>query len=165
MAIGKSSGLPPHRQADHRPGRPTGTGGRSDRHARARNGDGDVEANRILVADDDDDFREIVIEILAMAGWRTLQAATGLAALDMVAREQPDIIMLDQRMPGLCGDEVIRHLRARNHRMPIVLVTAASDVAELARSLDLEFYLQKPVGIAQLESVLRTALARGGGRD
>ena len=164
MATGKSWELPPHHEADHRPGCGTGTGGSRagprDRDGRAEDGD-DRAAMRILVVDDDDDFREIVVEILARAGWSTLQAATGQVALDMVAREQPDIIMLDQRMPGLCGDEVIRRLRASDHRLPIVLVTAANDVAEIARSLDVEFYVQKPVGVAQLEGILREAVTRG----
>lgn len=120
---------------------------------------------RILVVDDDDDFREIVVEILAMAGWQPLQAATGQEALDLVAREQPDLIVLDQRMPGLCGDEVIRRLRACHPGLPVVLVTAAKDVAQIARSVNVRFYLQKPIGIAELKSMIAQAMARGPGAE
>lgn len=116
------------------------------------------ERPRILVADDDDDFREIVVEILAMAGWQPLQATSGQQALDMVTREQPDVLLIDQRMPGLRGDQVIGRLRANNQHLPIVLVTAAKNVDEIARALGIRFYLQKPVGLAQLKATIRQAM-------
>lgn len=139
-----------------------GDGARSPGHDGAGSGTARAavgqERRRILVADDDDDFREIVVEILAMAGWQPLQATSGQQALDMVAREQPDVLLIDQRMPGLRGDQVIGHLRANNQHLPIVLVTAAKNVDEIARALGIRFYLQKPVGLAQLKATIRQAM-------
>lgn len=80
----------------------------------------------ILVVDDDDDFREALVEVLSSAGYPVAQAANGEEALLKVAEEIPGIILLDLKMPGIDGWGVMERLRAepRSAAIPILVLSA-----------------------------------------
>lgn len=93
----------------------------------------------ILVVDDASDIRDVLARLLRLAGYKSLTAEGGEAALASVAAEGPDLIVLDLMMPDMSGLEVLRRLRAdpRYSRLPVVMFTAVGDraVAEEARRL------------------------------
>ena len=66
----------------------------------------------VLVADDDEMFRELVTEILTQGGYAVVRAEDGQAALDALRQSSVDLLLADLRMPGLDGLEVLRQLRA-----------------------------------------------------
>jgi len=117
----------------------------------------------VLVADDNDDSREIVETMLTTSGYATATATDGEEAIARVWEIVPDLIVLDVMMPKLDGLEVCRRLRADSMLpfIPIVLVTAKSGIQDVVDGLEAgaDDYLTKPVEhaalIARVQSMLR----------
>jgi DNA-binding response OmpR family regulator len=110
-----------------------------------------ASALHLLVVDDERDFRESLIALLDIEGFQVSEAADGrdaLAALDRGLR--PDLVLLDQRMPGLTGSQTLQALRARGLGMPVILVSAASDGAEIAARDRFDAFVPKPFSPEQL---------------
>ncbi|HZS90192.1 MAG TPA: response regulator transcription factor [Chloroflexota bacterium] len=106
---------------------------------------------RILVVDDDPHIRQMLAYALADEGYQVDEAADGRAALEMVSRRRPDVILLDMKMPGMDGWEFARLYRERHgHQIPIVVLTAAPDVARRAADIDAEGYVSKPFDLQVL---------------
>lgn len=110
----------------------------------------------IVIAEDDDDIRAILAEVLEGEGYRVLDAADGAAALDLVERAQPDLLLTDNMMPYLRGTDLIAHIYAhRGHTLPIILLSAVppGPVPAPAR------FLAKPFDLTQLLGLVRSLLA------
>jgi len=118
-------------------------------------------ALRIIVADDDDDFRALAVEALAFGfpGARIEAAADGEAALAACDRETPSLAVIDLDMPGLNGVELTAALRA-NYNMPIVVVTASGGAPDwhLLSSLGADGFLVKPIDPFALVALARKAI-------
>ena len=119
----------------------------------------------ILIIDDDDALRESLAETLIDLGHRSVQAATGRAALDIAAREQIDAVLLDLRMPGTEGLEILRRLRAdRIGAPPVAILTAYATSANTIEAMRLGAFdhLAKPIGrddlIALISRMLRSRI-------
>jgi two-component system, OmpR family, response regulator ChvI len=83
---------------------------------------------RILVVDDDEEFRQSLAYSLMDHGFDAVACASGLAALEHVGTgESPDLILLDWRMPGMNGLEVLRELRHRGTMTPVIFLTGLAD--------------------------------------
>ncbi|EBW1603941.1 DNA-binding response regulator, partial [Salmonella enterica subsp. enterica serovar Kottbus] len=91
--------------------------------------------NRILVADDDPNIREVICFALTKAGFETMAATDGRAALTMAQEKRPDLIVLDVGMPEMDGLEVCRELR-KTSDTPILFLSARDE--EIDRVLGLE---------------------------
>jgi signal transduction histidine kinase/DNA-binding response OmpR family regulator len=92
---------------------------------------------RILVVEDDEEQRQLVLAILRSRGWRVREAANGRLALDAIAAELPDVILLDLMMPEMDGFELVAALQAKAawREIPVVVVTALDLTAEDRRRL------------------------------
>jgi len=86
----------------------------------------------VLVVEDDDDTREMMVRTLANDGWTVREAANGRVALERVNEAVPDLILLDLMMPEMDGFEFIAHLRENEawHSIPVVVLTAKDITAE-----------------------------------
>ncbi len=123
-------------------------------------------APRVLVADDDPQMRRLVRSVLEREGIQVTEAADGLDALDLLAKQPCDLIVLDLTMPRLDGLGVLEELGAQvaTAQIPVIVLTALGDEGE-ARALDLgaHDYLTKPVRptalTARVKAVLRRAKA------
>jgi class 3 adenylate cyclase len=117
---------------------------------------------RILVVDDNEINRDILITRLEQHGYELLQAADGEEALTSASRHVPDLILLDVEMPKLDGFEVCRRLKkdAGLPFIPIILVTARADSRDVVAGLDAgaDEYLTKPVDQAALVARVRSML-------
>lgn len=106
------------------------------------------KAPRVLVVEDDDDSRGIVVTVLSLEGYRTLEATDGRAAVALARRERPDLIIMDFAMPGLDGWEAMRRLKAdpNSADIPIIALTAFAmrGDEERARKAGCDAYLSKP---------------------
>jgi|RhiMetdeSRZDD1v2_1073273.scaffolds.fasta_scaffold174818_3 two-component system, OmpR family, response regulator MprA len=122
---------------------------------------------RILVVDDEADLAAILANRLRHAGYEVTIASDGLAALEAIGRERPDLAVLDVQMPRLDGLETLRRLRASEAagRMPVIVMTANAEPADRARALasGADECLAKPFETAELLARVRGLL--GAGRD
>ena len=112
-------------------------------------------AGGILVVDDDPDLREFLRLMLTSMGFEVTSAANGQEALDDMEGHDPDLILLDMKMPVMNGWEFCRALEGRDSRPPIVVLTAAPDPAGRAAEVHAEGWLGKPFEYADLEAIVR----------
>jgi CheY-like chemotaxis protein len=115
----------------------------------------------ILVVDDDEAIRTVVSLVLSDEGYEVLTAEDGRAALARLATVQPDLILLDMRMPIMDGWELARAYRAapRPHAS-IVVLTAAHDAASRAAQIDAAGYLAKPFALEDLLTIVHKHLSK-----
>lgn len=125
-----------------------------------------LQGKLALVVDDDPDLREFVRGILERAGCRVEIAVDGAAALAAIAREIPDVVLLDIRMPRISGDEVLDLLARIERHPPVIVMTAAKRARDRALHHRNPYYLPKPFDPALLIATVETALeAPGEGAD
>jgi DNA-binding response OmpR family regulator len=121
---------------------------------------------KVLVADDDRDLRDLVGFTLTQAGYLVIKAADGTGALQSVADEAPDLVILDINMPGASGFQVCQTIR-RDSRVPIMMLTVRGEEEDLVRALELgaDDYLTKPFSprtlLARAKALLRRAGTEG----
>ena len=85
--------------------------------------------SRILIAEDEQDIRQLLVDYLQQSGYTTVAVDNGNDALSQARTEQPDLVLLDVMMPGLDGLEVCRQLREVSH-VPVIFITARHDEVE-----------------------------------
>lgn len=119
----------------------------------------------ILVADDSLASRELLREVLEAAGYRVLEAANGIEALEMIRRSEPDLAFLDIRMPGMDGIGVVRELRKdiRFEALPVIAVTAYAMPGDRERVVEAGFdsYITKPIDVDDLQKQVQALFNRG----
>lgn len=119
---------------------------------------------KILIVDDDPAIREVVGFALGRAGFDTVEANDGKAALERFAAAKPDLVVLDVLMPGLDGIEVCRELR-RQGSVPILFLSSKDDEVDRVVGLEIggDDYLVKPFSprelVARVKALLRRAAA------
>jgi two-component system response regulator MprA len=120
---------------------------------------------RILVVDDEPSVRDALDRALRMDGYKVQLAADGREALDQLAQQAPDAIVLDLLMPEIDGLEVCRRLRAAGDRIPVLMLTARDAIPDRVKGLDAgaDDYLVKPFALEELSARLRALLRRSGG--
>jgi two-component system, OmpR family, alkaline phosphatase synthesis response regulator PhoP len=122
-----------------------------------------VAKGTILIVEDEKDIRELLCHHLERERFRVLAADSGEEGLKLAKRDHPDLVLLDLMLPGVDGLEVCRALRsdAETRRIPIVMLTARSEDADVVAGLELgaDDYITKPfqprVLLARLRAVLR----------
>jgi two-component system KDP operon response regulator KdpE len=115
----------------------------------------------VLVIDDEVQIRRLLRITLEAAGMLVLEAATGRAGLEEVARCQPDVVVLDLGLPDMGGLDVLRQLREWS-RVPVLVLTVLAAESDKVAALDAgaDDYLTKPFGSAELTARLRAILRR-----
>ena len=128
---------------------------------------GEGAARRIVVVDDDPVLRAILRGYLEDAGYRVTEAADGDSLLDALPQLDPDLMLLDVKLPGADGFELLRAIRARS-ALPVIMVTSCAEARERVEGLELgaDDYVTKPFNarelVARVRNVLRRAVERGG---
>jgi len=115
----------------------------------------------VLVVDDEPTIREIVVKYLARDGFRTLEAADGDRARELVQAERPDLVVLDVMLPGTDGLELCRWIRSGSH-LPVIMLTARGEESDRIIGLELgaDDYVTKPFSPRELAARVRTVLRR-----
>jgi DNA-binding response OmpR family regulator len=122
------------------------------------------EGKLVLVADDDEDFLNLVTLRLEQAGHRVERASTGSDALRKAREANPDLCILDDRMPGLTGFEVLRELRAeeKTEEIPVMLLTASltdQEASEGATYSAADDWMRKPFSTEEFRARIEALLA------
>jgi two-component system, OmpR family, response regulator ResD len=100
---------------------------------------------RILVIEDDPTIRNLIAFTLADEGYEVDEASDGREALDLAARQQPDVIVLDMKMPWMDGWEFAKVYRDRHDSpAPILVLTAAQDADRRGEEINAEHIVSKP---------------------
>lgn len=117
---------------------------------------------RILVAEDNERLRQVLVQTLAESGYAVDEAATGDDALELLQLESYDAAVLDVLMPGRDGVDVCRTVRAEGSQVPILLLTALDTPRHKVAGLDAgaDDYLVKPFHLAELRARVRALLRR-----
>ena len=115
----------------------------------------------VLVVDDEPTIREIVVKYLRRDGFRTLEAADGNHAYELVEAERPDLVVLDLMLPGTDGLELCRWIRERSN-LPVIMLTARGEESDRIVGLELgaDDYVTKPFSPRELAARVRTVLRR-----
>ena len=127
---------------------------------RAQRGPNDtVPGDRILIVDDDDSIRQIVHLCLTEEGYSVNEAPNGEVALEILAEWEPELILLDLRMPVMDGWEFVRQYRSSpGPHAPIVAFVAALNAAQECADLGTAGILSKPFDLDELLAAVRTQL-------
>jgi len=114
---------------------------------------------RVLVVDDEPPIRKLLRMGLNAHGYQILEAPNAKTALDLLA-EAPDLIILDLGLPDAHGHELLKTIRARDERVPIVVLSSRGDESGKVQALDLgaDDYVTKPFGMDELLARMRAAL-------
>jgi len=120
-------------------------------------------ALRILVVDDDEDLRILARKALLRSGHKVMEASGGAEALELIARDKPDLVLLDLLMPPPDGLETLRIIRSREatRSLPVIVLTAQGDEASATASFEggATDYLSKPFTPPQLDARVRSCFA------
>jgi DNA-binding response OmpR family regulator len=121
-------------------------------------------AATVLVAEDDDDIRALVVYRLERSGYAVVQARDGEEALRLAAEHEPDLAILDVMMPKLDGYEVTRRLRGDDatSRLPVILLTARTQEADVSQGFaaGADDYIRKPFSPDELRARVQAILGR-----
>jgi DNA-binding NtrC family response regulator len=114
---------------------------------------------RILIVDDDPGQRSLLDSFLRSQGFETVVASSGEQALEILGRQQVNMMISDVRMPGLTGLETLRRARLENAVLPVLLVTAYADIREAVGAMrdGALNYLAKPIDLDELLATVQQA--------
>ena len=116
--------------------------------------------NRVLVIDDEPPIRKLLRTGLGTQGYEIVEAPNARAALEELARAEPDLIILDLGLPDLSGHELLRRIREAHEAVPVLVLSSRDDERGKVEALDLgaDDYVTKPFGMNELLARMRTAL-------
>ncbi len=121
-------------------------------------------SKRVLIVDDEKNMRWVLGQSLSGDGFEVAEATDGKEALAAVAEQEPDVMVLDHRMPVMDGMEVLRTLRSKGSTFPIIMLTAHGNVALAVEAMKAgaNEYLTKPFDLEELKLAIDKALKYSG---
>lgn len=119
-------------------------------------------ADLIMIVDDEPGVRALLNDTLRIAGFETLEASDGMSALTALRKNKPDLIIIDINMPLMDGFELVERLRSAKDMVPVLMLTARGEKADIARGLKLgaDDYVVKPFGLEELVLRVKAILRR-----
>ena len=120
-----------------------------------------MSKTRLMIVDDEVDLLAELKPLMERSGYQVFSATNGEQALEMIAKEKPDLVVLDMLMPRLDGRDVLRRLREAGNWTPVILLTKVNTPAERVLSLQegADDYLNKPFDplelVARVQAILR----------
>jgi len=114
----------------------------------------------ILLVDDEDNILVLFEDELTEAGYRVTTAGSGPEALRLLEQDVPDLVILDIRMPGMHGVEVLEKIREKHEDLPIIMCTALQGMRDDFTVVESKVsgYLTKPVDLDELRAKVKEAI-------
>ena len=116
---------------------------------------------KILVIDDEDEIRKITVKFLKKnGGYEIFQAANGREGINMFESHHPDIVVTDLKMPGMRGEEVVRHIRKSNAKTKVIAVSGEPYLEPVVKAAGCDVFLKKPFHLLQLQEAVEKLLKK-----
>ena len=115
---------------------------------------------RILVVEDERVVSFLLTRSLEASGYSVVASADGLEALELGMRESFDLVLLDQRLPGLLGLEILQRWQAANRSFPVIMVSAITGEDDVIKALDMGAvdYVRKPFSVQEVLARIKIRL-------
>lgn len=112
---------------------------------------------KILIVDDQFGIRILLNEVFQKEGYRTFQAANGVQALDIVKKHDPDLVLLDMKIPGMDGIEILKRMKVIDPDIRVIIMTAYGelDMIQEAKDLGAITHFAKPFDIDDIRAAVR----------
>jgi two-component system response regulator (stage 0 sporulation protein F) len=116
--------------------------------------------SKLLIVDDEVDIREFAKSFFKKRGITVITAGGGKVALDLIASENPNLVLLDVRMEEMTGVDVLKELRKTNQTTKVIMVSGVEDPETIneANSLGIVGYIHKPLVLEELEKIVLAEL-------
>ncbi|WP_270180403.1 response regulator [Alkalihalobacillus sp. CinArs1] len=116
---------------------------------------------KILIVDDQYGIRILLNEIFQKEGYQTYQAANGVQALDIVKNEDPDLVILDMKIPGMDGLEILKRIKKMEARALVIIMTAYGELDMIHEAMDLGAitHFPKPFDIDEITEAVKKELS------
>jgi two-component system response regulator MprA len=124
-----------------------------------------MTGSRVLIVEDDPELRAVLSRSLGEEGFATESVGTGAALLERVARDEPDVLVVDIGLPDADGRDVCQALRARGVQAPVLFLTARDALVDRLAGFDAggDDYVTKPFALAEVSARLQALIRRAGG--
>jgi two-component system, response regulator, stage 0 sporulation protein F len=112
---------------------------------------------KILIVDDQFGIRILLNEVLQKEGYNTFQAANGVQALEIVQENSPDLVLLDMKIPGMDGIEILKRMKVLDPDIRVIIMTAYGelDMIQEAKDLGALTHFAKPFDIDDIRSAVK----------
>lgn len=122
----------------------------------------EAKKGTILIVDDEPDVVFFISRVCQPQGYHTITAGSGLEALKYIEElgEKIDLMLLDLKMPGMGGIEVLKSIRKRHEKIPVIVLTALHDKEEECEKLDVEGFMTKPYSLEELYNRITAVIGR-----
>lgn len=117
--------------------------------------------NKLLIVDDQYGIRILLNEVFQREGYTTFQASNGVQALEIVQKHQPDLVLLDMKIPGMDGIEILKRIKEINPDIQVIIMTAYGelDMIQETRELGAVMHFAKPFDIDDMRDAVRKYIA------
>ncbi|XEC94865.1 response regulator [Paenibacillus tarimensis] len=122
-----------------------------------------MDKKKVLIVDDQNGIRVLLVEVFSSEGYHTFQASNGKLALEIVSKESPDLVLLDMKIPGMDGLEILKHIKEINREIKVIMMTAYGELDMIKEATDLGalMHFTKPFDIDEMRVAVNMQL-RGG---
>ncbi|MEH6904570.1 response regulator [Neobacillus drentensis] len=112
---------------------------------------------KILIVDDQFGIRILLNEVFQKEGYQTFQAANGIQALEIVTKHDPDLVLLDMKIPGMDGIEILKRMKVIDPNIRVIIMTAYGelDMIQEAKDLGAITHFAKPFDIDDIRAAVR----------
>ncbi|MFB9330677.1 MULTISPECIES: response regulator [Paenibacillus] len=123
-----------------------------------------MDNKKVLIVDDQNGIRVLLMEVFSSEGYNTFQASNGKLALEIVRSESPDLVLLDMKIPGMDGLEILKHVKAINKDIKVIMMTAYGELDMIKEATDhgALMHFTKPFDIDEMRIAVNMQL-RGKG--
>lgn len=120
----------------------------------------EVVKEKILIVDDQFGIRILLNEVFQKEGYQTFQAANGIQALDILQKHNPDLVLLDMKIPGMDGVEILKRMKVIDPEIRVIIMTAYGelDMIQEAKNLGALTHFAKPFDIDDIRAAVRKHL-------
>jgi len=115
---------------------------------------------KLLIVDDQNGIRILLMEVFSSEGYETYQASNGKLALEIVRNVSPDLVLLDMKIPGMDGLDILKHIKSINPSIKVIMMTAYGELDMIKEATDLGaiMHFTKPFDIDELRQAVNQHL-------
>jgi len=115
---------------------------------------------KLLIVDDQNGIRILLMEVFSSEGYETYQASNGKLALEIVRNVSPDLVLLDMKIPGMDGLDILKHIKSIDASIKVIMMTAYGELDMIKEATDLGaiMHFTKPFDIDELRQAVNQHL-------